>query len=68
MKRLCNDEIFYEVGHLFPIWVCKWPKYENGQTGTNKVPFALQILNDILQNLCSMLGHKANLTRCFSRP
>ena len=68
MKRLCNDEIFYEVSHLFPIWVCKWPKYENGRTGTNKVPFALQILNDILQNLSSMLGHKANLNRCFSRP
>ena len=58
---------FMKLAICFPFRYINCQKYEDDQIGTNKVLFALQILNDVSQKLCSIFADKANLNRCSNR-
>ena len=55
---------FMKLAICLPFGYISGQKYGDGQTSTNKVPLLCKILNDLLQNLCSILADKANLNRC----
>ena len=55
MKSFLRSTIYFSFGYI------NGQNYEDGQTGTIKVPLALQSFKLHIQNTCSILADKGNL-------
>ena len=59
---------FVKSAICFPFGYINGQKYEDGQTGTNKAPFALQSFKWHIIEPMLNIGGKVNLNRFSNRP
>ena len=62
MKSFMKSTICFSFGYF------NGQKYEDGQTSTNKAPFALQSFKSRITEPMLDIGGKDNLNRCSNRP